>query len=39
MDGKGVGDVGTTILKERQLLADEGMVILIMVLDGNSGEV
>ncbi len=39
VDGKGVGDVGTTILKERQLLADEGMVLLVMVLDGNSGEI
>ncbi len=39
VDGKGVGDVGTTILKERQLLADEGLVILIMVLDNGTGEI
>ncbi len=39
VDGKGVGDVGKTILKERRLLADEGLVILIMVVDTKSGEI
>jgi len=39
VDGKGVGDVGTAILKERQLLADEGLVILIMVLENETGEI
>ncbi|MFP4048348.1 MAG: ribonuclease J [Desulfovermiculus sp.] len=39
VDGKGVGDVGSTILKERQLLADEGMVVVVMVLDTESGAI
>ena len=39
VDGKGVGDVGSTILRERQLLADEGMVVVVMVLDTESGEI
>ncbi len=39
VDGKGVGDVGKTILKERRLLADEGLVILTMVIDNKSGEI
>ena len=39
VDGKGVGDVGSTILKERQLLADEGMVVVVMVLDAESGTI
>jgi len=39
VDGKGVGDVGRSILKERRLLAGEGMVILLMVLDSESGEI
>ncbi len=39
VDGKGVGDVGRTILRERQLLADEGMVVMILVLDNESGEI
>ncbi len=39
VDGKGVGDVGTTILKERQLLADEGLVIVVLVLNNKTGEI
>jgi len=39
VDGKGVGDVGKTILKERQLLADEGMVVVILVVDNDTGEI
>lgn len=39
VDGKGVGDVGRSILKERRLLAGEGMVVLLLVLDNQSGEI
>lgn len=39
VDGKGVGDVGQTVLKERQLLAGEGMVIVLLVVDENTGEI
>ncbi|WP_432735661.1 ribonuclease J [Maridesulfovibrio sp. FT414] len=39
VDGKGVGDVGQTVLKERQLLAGEGLVIVALVVDFNSGEI
>ncbi|TIH13554.1 ribonuclease J [Marinifilum sp. JC120] len=39
VDGKGVGDVGQTVLKERQLLAGEGLVIVALVLDVNTGEI
>ena len=39
VDGKGVGDVGKTILRERQLLADEGMVVVVLVVDTESGEI
>ena len=39
VDGKGVGDVGRSILKERRLLAGEGMVVLLLVLDNDSGEI
>jgi len=38
VDGKGVGDVGVTVLKERQLLAGEGLVIVVLVVDEKSGE-
>jgi ribonuclease J len=39
VDGKGVGDVGRSILRERRLLADEGMVVAVMVLDNETGEI
>lgn len=37
VDGKGVGDVGATVLKERRILGDEGVVIVSLVLDGATG--
>ena len=35
VDGKGVGDVGQVLLKERHLLGDEGFVVVNLVIDGN----
>ena len=37
VDGKGVGDVGISVLKERQLLAGEGMVVVLLVIDKDTG--
>ena len=37
VDGKGVGDVGQSVLKERQLLAGEGMVVVLLVVDKETG--
>ena len=39
VDGKGIGDVGHAVLKERHILGDEGMVIVDMVIDGESGSI
>ncbi len=39
VDGKGVGDVGYAVLKERRILGDEGMVIVVLVLDSETGSV
>ncbi|MBQ9405112.1 MAG: ribonuclease J [Desulfovibrio sp.] len=39
VDGKGVGDVGYAVLKERRILGDEGMVIVVLVLDSETGNV
>ena len=39
VDGKGVGDVGYAVLKERRILGDEGMVIVVLVLDSKTGSV
>lgn len=37
VDGKGVGDVGQTVLRERHLLGDEGFVLVQMVIDEETG--
>ncbi len=39
VDGKGVGDVGQSVLKERQLLGGEGMVIVVLITDMATGEI
>jgi len=39
VDGKGVGDVGQSVLKERHLLGGEGLVMVNMVVDRESGEI
>jgi ribonuclease J len=37
IDGKGVGDVGRSVLKERRLLSRDGFVVVNMVFDEESG--
>jgi len=37
VDGKGVGDVGRSVLKERRLLSEKGLVVVILVLDESTG--
>lgn len=39
VDGKGVGDVGAQILKERRILGDEGIVIISIVLNKDTGAI
>lgn len=36
-DGKGIGDVGRSILKERRLLSKDGLVVVNMALDEETG--
>jgi len=38
VDGKGVGDVGEVVLKDRRHLAEDGMVVVILGLNQHSGE-
>ena len=37
VDGLGVGDVGHVVLRDRQLLAQDGIATIIMVIDGQTG--
>jgi len=39
IDGNGVGDVGNIVIRDRQRLADDGIVIIVMTLDSISGQV
>ncbi|MDO9262548.1 MAG: ribonuclease J [Desulfosalsimonadaceae bacterium] len=37
VDGKGIGDVGRSVLKERRLLSEEGLVVVTLALDEETG--
>ncbi|NNL77737.1 MAG: ribonuclease J, partial [Desulfobacterales bacterium] len=37
IDGKGVGDVGRSVLKERRVLSEEGIVAVTMAFDEDTG--
>ncbi|MGH9857163.1 MAG: ribonuclease J, partial [Acidobacteriota bacterium] len=39
VDGLGVGDIGNVVLRDRQQLASDGMVVVIATVDGRRGEV
>jgi ribonuclease J len=38
VDGLGVGDVGEVVLRDRLILSDEGMMVLIVTLDREKGK-
>ena len=39
VDGLGVGDVGNIVLRDRQHLAEDGIIIVVMTLESGSGQV
>jgi ribonuclease J len=38
VDGKGIGDVGNIVLKDRKHLSQDGMVIVIIAINQTTGE-
>jgi ribonuclease J len=39
VDGFGVGDVGEVVIRDRQMLAEDGIVIIVMAVDPNSNQI
>jgi ribonuclease J len=37
IDGKGIGDVGRSVLRERQALSEDGLVVVTLALDEETG--
>jgi len=38
VDGLGIGDVGNIVLKDRQHLSQDGLIIVVLAMDGSTGE-
>ena len=38
VDGLGVGDVGSVVLRDRQHLSQDGLIVIVMSMDGQTGE-
>jgi len=39
VDGLGVGDVGNIVLRDRQHLSQDGLIVIVLTMDSSSGEV
>lgn len=39
VDGLGVGDVGEIVLRDRQMLAEDGMFVIVVIVDRQTGKI
>ena len=39
VDGLGVGDVGNIVLRDRQHLSQDGLIVIVLTMDSNTGEI
>lgn len=39
IDGLGIGDIGHVVLRDRQMLAEDGMIMVTVVIDGKSKKI
>ena len=39
VDGLGVGDVGSIVLRDRQHLSQDGLIVIVLTMDSSTGEV
>lgn len=39
VDGLGIGDVGNVVLRDRQILAEDGFIVVMTLVDSNTGKV
>jgi ribonuclease J len=39
VDGSGVGDVGRAVMRDREVLARDGFIMVVVNVDGNTGQI